>query len=341
MLVKELVGYVGRVIYSCADETEFAKFTYKVEAGAGWEWITAKPALKAGFTLPKASISPVRVTDQDVQILVYDARVGMGWSLGSLSYNGAPLQANTGIGPQHVGGARSSFFADLVKKLGESITEYRAISQNPAAGTTFSTGHEGGITLATLHGPQTACFLLSGEISNGWNDEADVANAFVQFVERAPNGSPGTELSKIGKEQADQMLGNLENQSGGNCLLGVMIADIKNDTGRVLRVASISGNMCGSKGSWVSQTTRQQASQMHMEIFHLERLGKLIEHLKAKQDFTMAEIDIGILGKKTNTVVNENVMCGGCQGTKVTEIDNRLQGTTIQLTNFNVAFLKA
>ena len=118
-----------------------------------------------------------------------------------------------------------------------------------------------------------------------------------------------------------------------------MIADIHDAMGRITRLVSLSGNMRGSKGSWQAQTARGQGSQNHMEIFHLERLGKVLERLMARQDFKISKLDIGILGKKTNSVVSENKMCEGCQAVKKTEIDDRIAGKKIAL-DFNVCFLK-
>ena len=103
------------------------------------------------------------------------------------------------------------------------------------------------------------------------------------------------------------MFGTLENDSGGSCLLGVMVADIKNGYGQALRVVSFTGNMCGKKGSYAAQTARGQGSQVHMEIFHLERLGALMNLMLGRKKQIIKAIDVGILGLKTNAVVSENV----------------------------------
>jgi hypothetical protein len=315
----DLLTVVDRVIEDCEHEWEFTQFNDALYAGEGWQWILSRPRLRAAIKMPTPPAGDVWLTDQQAQLFVHKVVVGKEWNMLDYIVNGHAIsKGNTAFG-------RAYFFKDLFRKLGRGVLSNRFISANPASGKTFASTHEGGIQLKTLpHGGGYTAFQLVGDTSSGWGGLQTAGQKFLAFMDDESDLRPSKRLSKITKGEVDDKFYTLAADSRNSCLVGAMVADIVNEVGQTLRLVSFTANMCGSVGNYVAHTSRGQASQTHMEIFQLERLGQILKHLALKESFSA--IDIGILGMKTSTVVSENSMCPACSGTKVTQLDNLLKG---------------
>lgn len=319
----DLLAVVDLVIDDCTDEWEFEDFNTSVHEGTGWDWIFRRQGLRGKVALPAASATDVWPLDHQVQPLVHRVVVTKGWNMLSYTYNGHPISSG------NVSFGRAYFFKDLVRKLGRGVFARQFIGTNPAPGKTFSSSHESGIEVMALPHSGYAAFQLLGGSSSSWRGLQSAGQKFLAFMDLESNLRPSQRLPKLTKAEVDNMFDTLADDSGGSCLLGVMIADIINDGGQTLRLVSFTANMCSTTRGYVAHTDRKQGSQIHMEIFQFERLGQILKHMLNKQK--ISAIDVGILGMKTSTVVSENSMCDACSGTKTTQLENLLKGETHKL----------
>ena len=72
--------------------------------------------------------------------------------------------------------------------------------------------------------------------------------------------------------------------AGDSCLVGIMICDITLSNGKRLRVVSLSSNMIATTNGTVEAHIKkgQGGSQVHMEIYHFERLKAVLTALTVK-----------------------------------------------------------
>lgn len=328
-----LLYVVEKVIDDCAQEWEFLQFTSAVHEGEGWDWIFARRGLRGVVTLPDTPTEEVQLSSHEAEWLVHRLVVTKGWNMREYLCGDHAISS---FGNLSAG--RSLFVRTLVKELGKAIAAARYVRTNPIAGKTLTSLHETGITLTSLtHGGGYPAFQLAGDTSRNWHGMLTAGQRVLAYLDQESNLPPSKRLSKLTKIQADEKFYTLEADSGHCCLLGVMVADIANVFGQILRVVSFTGNMSRHNKVYTAQTMRkQQGDQIHMEIFQFERLGVLLRQMLAAD--TIGSIDIGILGLKTSTVVSENSMCDACQGAQATNLDNILQGRTDKV-KLDVSFL--
>lgn len=325
-----LTSVVHMVITTCRDESEFSNFVYAVLGGGGWEWIFGHRTLVNTVTLPPRSTGPIHAPDMLLEPLVYDAVVKRAWSLGSFYFQGQSLtQPQFPLTRRNV---RLSFFGDLVQKLGEQMDAVRFLG-NPASGVTLTTSHEGGVTVTAVSGT-TNVWELTGDTSANWPARVNVFRSVLKYVARSPGQPLHVQLAGVPVQTARDWFADMIGETGNSCLVGVLVADLKNGVGQITRVVSVSANMCGSRGDYTAHTRRRQGSQIHMEIFLLERLGALLTHMTD----TIEEADVAILGLKTSTVVSENSMCDACAGTKTTQLEGKVPSKVKKLV-FGIDFL--
>jgi hypothetical protein len=281
-------------------------------------------------SLPPPAIGPIHISDHTLTPIIHLVFVERAWTLGKLYHNGQSL-ADPQF-PLTRRNVRLAFFAALLKTLGEQMEDVRFLP-NPISGVTLTATHEGGISLEAITGVDDA-WELKGATSSGWAGRIGLFRTILQVVGRAPLQTIAARLAAIQVTEARDMFATMIPQTGNSCLVGVLVADLKNGPGQIIRVVSASANMCVTKTGYTAHVSRSQGSQVHMEIFLLERLGALLGRMTG----TVAVADVGILGLKTSKVVAENAMCKACAGTKLTELDGRVPSKVKSLV-FDAVFL--
>ncbi len=336
MYVAPLIFIIESVMDDCKDENDFMQFVYAVQGDEGWNWISNRPGLRNSALMPSIPLGRIRLSSDQAEFLVHKARVEKKWSLASLYQEGKTLSAHG----EHAMGlriARGEFFSNLVESLSTDIDGKRFLAKNPAHGQLMSADHEAGITVTAVERAVDPAWILSGEVSANWRQQAS-AQRVLSYLDIDPNASPQQRLSVMTLKEAQSDLSEIVGDSGGCCLVGVMVADIRMAYGQIFRIVSFSGNMCGKSGEYKPHISQGQGSQIHMEIFHLERLGALLDYLQTRPEPIISSVNVGVLGLKTSKVVSENKMCIACDSTRKKKLDDHplLKGVRV---NFDPLFL--
>lgn len=314
MYAAPLIYMIESVMDDCRDENDFMQFVYAVQGGEGWNWISNRPGLRGRALMPSMSLGRIRLPIEQAEFLVHKARVGKNWNLANLHQEGKTLSAHG----EHAIGlriARGEFFAKLVESLSMDIDGKRFLAENLAHGQVMGADHEANITVTAVQRTGDPAWILSGEVSANWHQQTP-AQKLLAYLDIEPNVSPHKRLSIMTLKEAQSVLSEIVGDSRDCCLVGVMVADITMAYGQVFRLVSFTGNMCGESGNYKSHNSRGQGSQIHMEIFHIERLGVLLDFLQTRPEPVISNVNVGVLGLKTGNVVGENKMCTACDSTQ-------------------------
>lgn len=338
---EDMVNMVKKIADACADENEFANFCEQAMWENGWYKIMGTEKFKSTLKIPElpgAGASLIR--EGDMAGLVTDIFTTRGWTLGKLAYKGQHLDGSEAPQATDMNTVRRKYFSKMLVTLRNGMMSNLYPATNRAEGQSLTAPHENSVTATALPDSKYTVLELKGETSNGWGNHSAVSKRIINFIDGGLARKPSERLAQISAAQASEWFAEAVNESGGSCLVGVMVADLTNKMGQVTRLISLSGNMCGDRGGYEAQTKSKQGSQIHMEQFHFERLAQYINHVTQSPEGALVSADIGILGLKTNDVVSENDMCDACKGTRAREIDS-LSPAKIPTITLNVNFLQA
>jgi hypothetical protein len=338
MFSDDIVAVIRRVVAACKNDEEFANFGYSVP-GDSWGWIFRHPILCKQVDVPRPDAAPATFTPAQL-VTIYQDMVAKGWTLSALMYGETCLASTIVPTPPAVQTARLRYLRDMATGLAGDVADYWKCTTHRVGDLTLVAAHEGNVTCQLFEDRATcAAWEISGEISDNWGDRATVCRNFLVELDSVPHTRPATHFATISKDKAKQLFGNIPDDSGDSCLVGMMVCDLVLSNGKRIRALSLSANIATlANGSRVGQQSSGQGeSQMHMEIFHIERLEAVIAAVTmGPNETTLKSIDIAILGLKTNKTVGESVMCKACQNTMDKTIVARVAGGSVTKVSYEV-----
>lgn len=328
MFPEQILAIIRLVIDVCKDEEQFAKFGYAVTGKNGFDWIFRHTVLRMQVDVPPPPPPGAAVqftAPQLVALLNY--MIARGWSLdGLLSPNGVSLGTTMVPPPDEVKIARRDYLHAMARGLAAEVPGYWKCNAHPISQLTLAATHETNVTLSPLEERNScAAWELCGAVSDGWGNRGAVCRAFLDELDKKPDMRPGLCLALLSKQRVADLFEPILAQSGNSCLVGIMVCDIVLSNGKKLRALSLSANMVAANGGMTAHTNKDQPGQIHMEIFHFERLEAVLAALTANPaDVTIKSVHIAVLGYKNGTVVKESGMCAACNDTLTNGVMRRL-----------------